>query len=357
MKNEALVMEINENSMIVMTCDSDFLEVPRPEKTPRIGEYIELDQCKKKSFFSMRFMNMAAMIVLILLVGLTTNIIFSQPSAVVALDINPSVEFNLNKEGIVEKVISLNEEARSLLEKYDFCGMSIETCLNEFVQKCIDEEILSSVSNNVIVISYVDKSDVHSEECKDIEKNITNLLTENFIESDIVVEDTSFEEWQEAKKKDISVNKFKVINNLPSDSKQEIKNPQEKSIKTMLQESNMELKKVFKETKHVFKKEKKKDLENNSIDSILMNKALPIITKSQTARIGKNDTSNKGNKIKDNRGKGNEMKDNHGKSNKDKDKPGRGNNKEKHNNGNRNHGRGSKYYPKDWQISKDKRGS
>jgi len=249
-----MILEVKKNSIIVMSENGDFEELPMPSKKPRVGKYIDINASsnKQKSFIQ-KWMVAACVFLFFITASLVVPFIFDKPAAVVALDINPSVEFHLNEQGIVKKSVALNSDGQEILNMIDIKGLPLEKSLDIFLNQCIFEKILSSEKDNLIFLSLI-KIDDNAElpVTSDIEESISTVLQKASLEGDIVLENACTKDWREAQRNNISVNKLKVIKQLPLSAQ---KDTREKanllSIKTILTKNNLELKTITSNIKRI----------------------------------------------------------------------------------------------------------
>ncbi len=153
------------------------------------------------------------LVILLLVVGVYGYVehINNQIISIITLDINPSIEINLNKDNKVVKVIALNDDAKDIIN-------------NNLKGKTLDET-LKSITNNVIEKGYAEKDyvaiilyskgNVDNEKVKqNIEKNFE--VKQKRVEI-VVVESVTKEDEELAKKYNISPAKVSYIETIISD--------------------------------------------------------------------------------------------------------------------------------------------
>ena len=134
MAYKGLVMETTNDYIIVLTDDSKYVKLKKKGDID-IGKkimFIDEDIVKNKNNYYTPLLGIAAAIILLI----TT--IFGQfgfnimgnfeTYAIVSLDINPSIEFKIDKKKIVRDIKSLNEDGVDLIDD-NMIGMKIEDAI------------------------------------------------------------------------------------------------------------------------------------------------------------------------------------------------------------------------------------
>ncbi|MFD3257586.1 YusW family protein [Paenibacillus lentus] len=122
---QGTVMKITEHCIVVLCQDGTFRNLPHPPAMPGLGDSIVVplsDQPKQRSSYK-RYLKKqwiyAASLVLLLGVVFVFNYLLGskQPATLVAIDINPGIELIVNKQGMIDQVNLLNDEAKQLLSE------------------------------------------------------------------------------------------------------------------------------------------------------------------------------------------------------------------------------------------------
>jgi len=168
--NKGIVMEQHPHYTIIMTKDGLFQKAV-PIKDVPVGcevYYHPLVQKKTPSFFFQfkRFVSVptAVLAMMCLIILLSLPIYFSTTTsktyAYVNVDINPSVEMELNKKLQVTSVSALNNDATSLIENLnDVEGETLETVLKEVIRESEANGLTKNGKNMILGINYVDEQD------------------------------------------------------------------------------------------------------------------------------------------------------------------------------------------------------
>ncbi|WP_170834722.1 anti-sigma factor domain-containing protein [Natronincola peptidivorans] len=267
MKYKGCIMEIRNNSMMVMTTECSFHEI---EKRQYAQEGMEIEFHKKeiindkKSFLSTFYLAAAAILLLILTsaYGFQYWSTINQSMALITIDINPSLQLEINHKNQVLKAHPLNEEAKTFplqaLKKKSL-KEAFKIVLREAKEKgyMVEEE-----ENYILVTSVLLRQD--APEALDLERIIEKIKDTAESEASIAGEEiqvitmqASKETLQKAIEDNISVGKLNIYKETKEYSEEEISS---RGIQDMKIKELIQLKKahpVF--DQHPGEKENKKD--------------------------------------------------------------------------------------------------
>ena len=153
-----------------------------------------------------RIISVCFVLVIVVLIGYV--IWDNMTVATVTLDINPSIEINLNRHNKVKSVVALNEDAKSVISD-TLRGKSLNDSIDAITEKIVEKGFVEN--GHVVVI-------MHSEgnvENKNVEEHIKDIFNEKQIQPEvIVINEISKEDEELAKKNNISVAKASYINTI-----------------------------------------------------------------------------------------------------------------------------------------------
>ena len=131
----------------------------------------------------------------------------------ITLDINPSMEINLDKNDKVISVVALNDDAKDIINN-DFKGMPLDDTIELITSDLIDNGFVED--NFVEIILYVD-GNIKSE---DVERKILNSFDKKQISTNIIVVESITEEDKKlAKEYNTSPAKISYIKTITEDNK------------------------------------------------------------------------------------------------------------------------------------------
>lgn len=297
-KVKGMVMKTTEEFLFIVTPDGEYFKAPLNNKNVLPGEEIEIEipdikeiiKTKKSPVIKKYTFSLAAALLLLVMSFSAFNIFFSDKAAAyLALDVNPSFEFSLDKKGYVIKTSALNKDAKKVLKNV----LVKDMYYSEAVKKVIDEiknlNYISSEKENIIQITLA-----ADENYKVTEDEIKTVIAEHIKNKEITahysIAKTNLSERETAKNQNISLNTLMLKKQL-----------QNKDIKI----PNKELKKspgeLYKKYNKYNKKDKNNKKQNNDKDIKNTNKSNSNSNKIKNDPIQKkSDEKQKNNKPKNN---------------------------------------------------------
>ncbi|MBU1020093.1 MAG: hypothetical protein KJ847_02680, partial [Firmicutes bacterium] len=116
----------------------------------------------------------------------------------VSIDINPSIEFIIDENDIVESYNLLNEDAEILCADVDFVGMTIEDATELFIQLATDAGFIDLDSeDNAILITVIgdkDKEELKLQIQERIRIRAMSFMARNYINGQVFTEDFTNED-------------------------------------------------------------------------------------------------------------------------------------------------------------------
>lgn len=140
-----------------------------------------------------------------------------QVQTVVGLDVNPSVELNLDDDYKILEVKTNNEDGKKIVGDMDLTGSDVEVGVNALIGAMLKEGYIDELKNSLLV-SVTGENEAENEKLRQqLSLNIDELLKASDINGSIVsqtIADKSIEEL--AKQYQISVGKAEIIQQLVS---------------------------------------------------------------------------------------------------------------------------------------------
>lgn len=130
------------------------------------------------------------------------------------LDVNPSIQIDVNNYNRVIKCLPLNDDAKIILENLNLKGVVIETAINSIVSSLYINGYLSSDSNSILVS--IDSLD-NNVKLSEITNQISEIFTRNEDMDCAIIAQTvenNEELFKEAQENQISIGKMSLINKI-----------------------------------------------------------------------------------------------------------------------------------------------
>ena len=157
-------MRITETQIVVLCEDGKFRNIPLPQAIPALGERIAVPDTifskkkTKKEFYMHKSWIAATFLVLLIGISMFMSVLSSsnQPVAMVAVDINPSVELFVNSDDKVKKVSLKNDDAILIMNEKELIGKDFYQALQLIIMKSEKHGLLDpNTQNKVVMISVV----------------------------------------------------------------------------------------------------------------------------------------------------------------------------------------------------------
>ncbi|MEX2460862.1 MAG: hypothetical protein WD469_06115, partial [Paenibacillaceae bacterium] len=165
---QGMVMKVTENRIVVLCEDGRFRNMPLSSEVPALGEGITVPEAslnvhnlnihKNKGRFSLNktWIAAALFVLLIGVMGLLSVLnVFNRPTAVVAIDINPSVELFVDSKGKVRTASLLNEDARWMITEQELVGKDMYDAINKIISKAEAQGFLDPSTEKKLVMMAV----------------------------------------------------------------------------------------------------------------------------------------------------------------------------------------------------------
>lgn len=175
----AVVVQTKGRKAVVLTEDGVF--VPMKDKNCHVGETLELPTGKvrpKAALFSA-----AALFAVLLGFGAWS---FFSPYLYVSLDVNPSIEYTVNRYNLVLSAEAMNEDAQDILD-----GLRLRFCsIGTAVSKTVDQIDSQGYFNgdgaaSVMLSAAADDEDSAQEAVDELKQNVETQLQQEYEETEV----------------------------------------------------------------------------------------------------------------------------------------------------------------------------
>lgn len=210
-----LIIDINDDYISVMTKGMEMKKIKYKEGC-NIGDeiYIHRDDYIVKNKIHWKPMAAAAMLFLALSVGGVGYAMQNMVYSVVSVDINPSVQMELNRNDKVIGLEALNDDAEKVITE-EMIGQNVEDVLRQLVSNSSEQGYLED--NGFLLISTVEKRNDND----DIDEFLENLIeTDDFKDFNVVLTQATVEELEEAddENKSVGIRKLERIRDNASET-------------------------------------------------------------------------------------------------------------------------------------------
>jgi hypothetical protein len=205
MEERGIVVKITCRSCVAVTPDGDFREVPLPQSGMiRIGQEISLASRKKKVPY-LRYVMAAASFLVIIMTGQMYMASAPQAAAYMTIDINPSIELAVSKDGVVVSGSGLNSDGKRVLSEIKVKGFNLDQAVGLIVTQAITDNYMTKAQDNVILTTLTVKEG--SDPLVDLEfvyRAIKTSMDSGGVSSEVIIETVNPELRKEAEASGIS---------------------------------------------------------------------------------------------------------------------------------------------------------
>lgn len=220
MTEKAIVMDITDDEMILLTQDGRFVSRKVVSPVPMIGTEITIQCVKKKRFFMPYTVLVAAAI--LLLTFFASRLWFQSPvtttlgAAVsfVTIDINPSVELGIDINGNVILAKGLNADGEKILQGKEIIGQKSEVAVEIVVDSAIEYGYLAPEKGNNIIINVSGKEDSNRklvEMTDKLPESAKKVLLKRKLNAQVEAFKTDIVVYQESKELGVSAGKYALF--------------------------------------------------------------------------------------------------------------------------------------------------
>ena len=167
---------------------NQFHEILKDIDSVEVEEAMVIKDDKKKSVVWYKPILATAMALVLFFSGITYNNFVNGVNARVSLDVNPSIEIDLNKKNKVVDVIANNDDGLTILDDMDLKGSDIKVTLNALIGSMLRHGYLTEMRNSILLS--VDSNDL--EKAKTLEeellKEIEKILGTGDFESSVIAQ-------------------------------------------------------------------------------------------------------------------------------------------------------------------------
>ena len=246
---KAVILEIRDELAAVMSDDGRIWKVKNHEYT--VGQEIEMKKQITRS--SRKLIAWAAAAAALVLTCGTGALAYYTPYSYVSLDVNPSIEFTLNRFDIVLCANPVNDDGQEILN-----GLPLDTLANLPIEQAISVTV-DQISQEgyfdgeggggIVVATSAEDQEKADELAADLQENVEQETQENGDEVEVEVISVGYERVQKAKELGVTPGKLNLVEKLQASAA----DPASINIEEWLNKSVKEIMKATKENKKAAK--------------------------------------------------------------------------------------------------------
>ncbi|MDP4152293.1 MAG: hypothetical protein Q8865_02470 [Bacillota bacterium] len=306
---KAVIVEFRDKYAAALADDSRIIKVKN--KNYAVGQIIEI----KKTRIDKKIAAWSASAAAVLMLCTTSTLAYFTPYSYVGLDVNPSIEYSLNRFERVLSVKAVNSDGEKILKEIGADNLrhkDIKEAVDKTVKQITDDGYLKAENGGGIIISTSGKNETKAENLAQKLRDGIKTETKNHSEeTDIEAVSVGEERVKEADELGVTPGKLNLVQNLEESAPDSQSIDREQWLKKPVKEIMDAIKENKKETKPEVKPAK--DKTDEAAVSADKNKGNSKQSSSKSKKnnsnskkdVNKTDASlNKGQSQKDNPGKG-----------------------------------------------------
>ena len=207
---KAVIVDLVDGQAAALCDDGRIVKLADPGYS--LGQIVEVHERKRRTPLWVRYASTAAAAAL-LLVGVGGGAAYAMPYGVVSLDVNPSLEYTINRFDYVLKVEGVNEDGKALLAEMNtklLVHHRIGDALEASMQQLEERELLVDQSDEIVISAGAKRPD-HAER---LVSTLENELSGKREDLDIHAFVVSEEDINAAHKEGMSAGRHRMLNEL-----------------------------------------------------------------------------------------------------------------------------------------------
>lgn len=178
----------------------------------QIGEVIEMNSYKRSGSRQFRLLASVAALVAVFTVSAFA---YTTPVGYVSVDVNPSIQYEINVLDRVLSIEAVNEDGKDLVDKLDVKNMKIQKAMKATVEELIAAGYFDDIDENEIVVTTgFDNSEKALELAEQLRLRIREKIDEEGKTANIQAEAVGLARVLEAKELDVTPGKLNLVQKL-----------------------------------------------------------------------------------------------------------------------------------------------
>lgn len=207
---KAVIVEIRENYVAALSDDGCIVRLKNKNYT--VGQVIYVKK-EKKSYlkFAARIAGTAAVVA----IATISAWAYYTPYSYVSLDVNPSIEYSLNRFDYVIDCTAVNGDGEEILENLNLRNKNIEKAIKATVKEITAQGYLSENELGGIVITASCTDEEKADElAQELEEDTQEAIQEENVDADIIAEGVGAERVAEARELGVTPGKLNLVQKL-----------------------------------------------------------------------------------------------------------------------------------------------
>ncbi len=170
---------------------SDRLSLHLPETKGRVIEMTKAKNNKKRNWI----IGVSAAAVLALSIGLSSMWYqYYSVDTVIGIDVNPSIELQVNRNDTVLKAVALNDDANVILDDMKLSGVDYNTAINALIGSMLKNGYINDLKNSILISVDNDDAQKRLDLEERLMQEISAILSDSSVEPALMAQSVSSDE-------------------------------------------------------------------------------------------------------------------------------------------------------------------
>lgn len=209
-----VVIKIQGRWIWVATEDRQFMRFPLRRQGVKPGQeiWVTPSWAVTLSLIHRRLLLVASLLIILFFGATLARILYANPVAYLALDINPSLELAVNSSGKVAGTLPLNQDAQLLLEDLPLRGTDIYESLGMIIRESEKAGYISPEKENLVLLTVVfARPKDNLLDTGRIKEVVLSHMAQAGMRGKVGIQTASLEEREKARQEALSLNSYLII--------------------------------------------------------------------------------------------------------------------------------------------------
>lgn len=256
-----IIVEINRKDAVLLTDDGLFLKIKNRDYA--VGQSVSITKTISRAS---KLITVAASMAAVISICTIGGAAYFTPTDYVSLDVNPSIEYTVNRFDRILDVKAVNDDGTEILSELDLDNMELENAVKKTIDQLIADGYLTNDENGGVVITTSNKEIGKAEElAAELEEELQIYIDDKKeVIADVEAEAVGLDRVREARQLGVTPGKLNLVDKLRASTDSAI--DEEQWLDMPVREINKAIKHNNEAAKDQMK-ERFEDIEENNPDN------------------------------------------------------------------------------------------
>lgn len=227
----------------------DLLEKIKTQQIEKMQEHDEITIIHSSKKTIKKLISYASVAAVLFFIFVQWELNNSVVSSRIYLDVNPSINIEMNKKDKIIALIALNKDGEKIVEGIDYKGKSVYTIIDELLNRMIQGNYISKDEPFLLLSTYNKDEQIAKIKEDEIENRIRKYLEKKSIDPIILSQKVNASIEKEEKEPELSLTKKALIQKMntlnPNLKVEKLKNLSISELMSLSEKSKLDLKKII----------------------------------------------------------------------------------------------------------------